>query len=60
MYINELNTAIVTIYRPPDLTVQSLNWSIRNVNEWIRKIQQKNDGVRIVVNGDFNLGKLED
>ena len=60
VYINELNTAIVTMYRPPDSTVQSFKWSIMKVNDWIKKIVHKNDGVRIIVNGDFNLGKLED
>ena len=48
------------MYRPPDSTKESFNWSVRNVNNWLRKIQKKHDGVRMFINGDFNLGKLND
>ena len=60
IFINELNTAIVTMYRPPDSTVESFRWSIKKVNIWLSKILQKSDRVRVIVNGDFNLGKLGD
>ena len=60
IYINELNTAVITMYRPPDSTTESFSWSINKVNDWIRKVQSKHDGVRIIITGDFNLGKLED
>ena len=30
------------------------------MNNWLSKILQKNDGVRVIVNGDYNLGKLGD
>ena len=60
IFIIELNTAIVTMYRPPDSTVESFRWSIKKVNIWLSKILQKSDGVRVIVNGDFNLGKLGD
>ena len=60
VYINELNIAYITMYRPPDSTIASFQWSLRKVSEWIRKIQTKFEGVRILVNGDFNLGKLGD
>ena len=52
--------AIVTIYRPPDSNAESFNWCIKKTNEWIKKIQQKSYGVRMIITGDFNLGELED
>ena len=60
IYINEINMAIVTIYRPPDSNAESFNWCIKKTNEWIKKIQQKSDGIRMIITGDFNLGELED
>ena len=60
LYINEINLALVTIYRPPDSTKESFSWCVRSVNGWLRKIQKKHDGVRLFINGDFNLRKLHD
>ena len=32
IYINEINIALITLYRPPDSTMDSFTWSLRRIS----------------------------
>ena len=58
--INDLNLAVISIYRPPDCTTKSFSDCLLKIDSWINKIIEKDINTKILLTGDMNLGFLKE
>ena len=61
VYISEIDTAIMTIYRPPDCKYDKFNQAMIKCNEWMKNLENKIEHLhKIVIIGDLNFPFMGD
>ena len=58
-YIHEIETAVITVYRPPKCGTKFFKDTIENINVWCDKLFEDNINPKFIINGDFNFPELK-
>ena len=60
LFLPKENLAIVTVYRPPQCPTSKFTECLCELDKWITNLNNKEIPPKLILNGDFNLGFLED
>ena len=55
VYFSNTNLPNITVYRPPDATIEHFNEVLTKAKEWISELEKAGINPIILINGDLNF-----